>query len=220
MLIRRVVVVAEPLSKSLGAVAQLAERLHGMQEVTGSNPVSSTPSLNPMLARSLALPCRGARHQGSAIDAFDISVAIEGVLFNLRACGVAIAGGRVLLHRLRGDPFWSLPGGRCRIDETLPESLVREIEEEVGVTVAVGRLLWAVEYFFERAGVGSFHELGFYFAIDSPEQLVHNCSPVEDSLEFAWFPRERLPTVKPEFLAEALANELPRSAGYMTLRST
>ena len=121
--------------------------------------------------------------------------------------------------------FGEIHSGRCPVDgaasdETLPEALVREIEEEVGVTVAVGRLLWAVEYFFERAGVGSFHELGFYFAIDSPEQLVHNCSPVEDSLEFAWFPRERLPTVKPEFLAEALANELPRSAGYMTLRST
>ena len=29
-----------------GAVAQLAERLHGMQEVTGSNPVSSTELRN------------------------------------------------------------------------------------------------------------------------------------------------------------------------------
>ncbi len=30
----------------LGAVAQLAERLHGMQEVTGSIPVSSTILMN------------------------------------------------------------------------------------------------------------------------------------------------------------------------------
>ena len=29
-----------------GAVAQLEERLHGMQEATGSSPVSSTPSAN------------------------------------------------------------------------------------------------------------------------------------------------------------------------------
>ncbi len=29
---------------SLGAVAQLGERLHGMQEVVGSSPIGSTPA--------------------------------------------------------------------------------------------------------------------------------------------------------------------------------
>ena len=53
MLFRRVVVVEEPSSNSLGAVAQLAERLHGMQEVTGSNPVSSTEASPAEPSRSV-----------------------------------------------------------------------------------------------------------------------------------------------------------------------
>ena len=32
------------LSKSFGAIAQLGERLHGMQEVSGTSPLSSTKS--------------------------------------------------------------------------------------------------------------------------------------------------------------------------------
>ena len=61
--------------------------------------------------------------------ASDISVMIEGVRFNLPACGVAIVRGRVLLSRLRGDSFWVLPGGRCRVDELTADALEREILE-------------------------------------------------------------------------------------------
>ena len=38
------------ISSQLGAIAQLGERLHGMQEVVGSNPIGSTSRNLPQLS--------------------------------------------------------------------------------------------------------------------------------------------------------------------------
>jgi len=90
-------------------------------------------------------------------------------LFNYRVAGVAIRGsdGHVLMHRTERDPLWALPGGRCEMDEASTEALVREMYEELGVTVRVGQLLFVAEIFFGEAP--RCHELGLYFAMDFPD---------------------------------------------------
>ena len=57
----------------------------------------------------------------------------------------ALPDGRVLLcHNHRGD--WELPGGRPEPDESASECLIRELWEETGLAVRVGRLLGTIEY--------------------------------------------------------------------------
>jgi len=56
--------------------------------------------------------------------------------------------GRLLLIQRGHEPgagLWSLPGGRVEPGETDAEALVREMEEETGLTVEPGRLIGQVQ---------------------------------------------------------------------------
>ena len=48
------------------------------------------------------------------------------------------AGGRVLAARRERPAGWELPGGKVEAGETEPAALVRELREELGVSVEVG----------------------------------------------------------------------------------
>lgn len=66
--------------------------------------------------------------------------------------------GRVLLVREDGE--WLAPGGEVEPGETHEEALIREVEEETGVTVSVGPLVAVTEVAFECGD----DSLAFYFA--------------------------------------------------------
>jgi 8-oxo-dGTP pyrophosphatase MutT (NUDIX family) len=98
-----------------------------------------------------------------------ISIDKDNCRFNYRVAGVAIreSDGCVLMSRTERDPLWALPGGRCEMDEGSPDALMREMREELGVTVRVGQLLFVAEIFFGEEQRS--HELGLYFAMDFPD---------------------------------------------------
>lgn len=66
----------------------------------------------------------------------------------IRVTGVVIDRGRVLLldQDTGGPRSWCLPGGTVEDGETLEEALVREMREETGAEVEVGRLLYLCDH--------------------------------------------------------------------------
>ncbi|MEV7465486.1 NUDIX hydrolase [Streptomyces kronopolitis] len=64
-----------------------------------------------------------------------------------RVTGVVIEDDAILLldQDTEGTRSWSLPGGKVENGETLEEALVREMREETGVEVEVGRLLYVCD---------------------------------------------------------------------------
>jgi 8-oxo-dGTP pyrophosphatase MutT (NUDIX family) len=50
-------------------------------------------------------------------------------------------GGRVLLVRPSYKPGWEIPGGVVELDESPRQCCAREVLEELGLVVAIGRLL-------------------------------------------------------------------------------
>ncbi|HEX8072217.1 MAG TPA: NUDIX hydrolase [Pyrinomonadaceae bacterium] len=131
--------------------------------------------------------------------------------FNYRTVGVVVERERLLIHRGPEDDYWALPGGRVEFGEAAGAALGREFEEELGLAVEVGRLLWVVENFFTFQGVRH-HELSFYFHVALPaaaplrrrEQYIGAGDGVP--LIFQWHPvadLEALP-LYPTFLRTAV----------------
>lgn len=145
------------------------------------------------------------------------------IRFACRVAGIALHEGRVLLHRAEDDDFWALPGGRAELLEPSPETLRREMLEELGAQVVVERLLWVVENFFvyrERR----FHELGLYFLMRfSPSSpVLRHCTEPFDGYEghirliYQWFPVADLAQMRvyPSFLRQELGN-LPTTTQHV-----
>lgn len=125
-----------------------------------------------------------------------LSLDLPEAQFNYRVAAVIVQADHVLLHRAPRDAFWSLPGGRCEINEPSAGALARELREEVGAPVRVERLLWVVELFFSLGGRRC-HELGLYHLVTLlPDSLLCDLLATvygrEDAgdlrLIFRWFP--------------------------------
>jgi ADP-ribose pyrophosphatase YjhB (NUDIX family) len=65
-----------------------------------------------------------------------------------RVTGLLIEDDRILLlnQDTDGPRTWSLPGGKVEDGETLAHALVREMREETGAEVQVGRLLYLCDH--------------------------------------------------------------------------
>src|SRR5581483_5469451 len=113
-----------------GAIAQLAERLHGMQEVGGSNPPGSTIGPQPPVPR--LGPTRDD-FPSRVVDQLDAQGLVEGVLFD------RVGGPQDPLQvteglRQQGDVVVGPPGGRLAPVEDLlsPETFTLDLGHPVG----------------------------------------------------------------------------------------
>lgn len=142
----------------------------------------------------------------------------DGRRFRVRAAGVAIRDGRVLVSRAVQPSEWTnsaLPGGGVEPGESSDAAVVREFREEIGARVRTGRLLFCAENFFRHAG-DDWHEVSFYWEVLLPEDfprfgdasfLGHDV--VADRLVpsvWHWCPLDRLHGIDllPSFLVEGL----------------
>lgn len=61
-------------------------------------------------------------------------------LHSVSVAGIVVRDGRVLAVRRRDNGAWEPPGGVLELDEGLEDGVRREVREETGIEVAVGRL--------------------------------------------------------------------------------
>ena len=130
--------------------------------------------------------------------------------FTYRVAGIAVVDDHVLLHRAVQSDYWILPGGRVEMMEQARDTLQREMLEEAGLPVTVGRLIWIVENFFVDGDV-RFHEVGLYFEMNTPtdslagQRMSFLGQEGADEIEFRWCPLDELPPFQPRFLSAHLA---------------
>jgi len=108
----------------------------------------------------------------------------------------------VILKRDQEGPYAVLPGGGQKWSETLPESLIRECQEEIGTSVKVRKLLFIREYRSDQhefAAVSpEVHQVEFYFKCKvskdyEPSQGVH---PDNGQVEVRWVALDQLDAIQ------------------------
>jgi 8-oxo-dGTP diphosphatase len=117
--------------------------------------------------------------------------------------GIALADDKLLLIRRGHGPAqgeWSIPGGRVEWGETLAEAVVREVEEETGITTACAELVGWVERISD-----THHQVILDYLVvplDFPDLVAG-----DDAAEAAWVPLSEVADLRlvdglAEFLSE------------------
>lgn len=103
----------------------------------------------------------------------DLSFTSGNKKFNYRVCAVIISDGKILAMHDDRSPYYYLPGGRVMMGETAENAIIREVQEELGVTLRIIRPLWLNQAFFtEDVDNLHYHELCIYFLMDITDPLL------------------------------------------------
>ena len=108
---------------------------------------------------------------------------------------IFIRGSELLVQVSKKGDRYRLPGGSVNDTETIIECLKREMYEELGVNIEVGKLLYIVESFYKKKNK-IVHEIGFYFLCRFADKENENITSKEKHVEINWTPLDQLEETK------------------------
>lgn len=112
---------------------------------------------------------------------------IDDCLYRVAIRVLIIQNNKVLLVKESSDDWWALPGGGVDHGETIELSLVREVEEELGVSAkAVSSDFQIVHYNIGNV-VNAVPRMNLFFKASVPEVLIKKTNHVSD---WKWVTRD------------------------------
>ena len=124
------------------------------------------------------------------------------------AAVVLDAAGRALVIQRRDNGAWQLPGGVLELDEPIEAGVRREVLEETGLEVAVGRL----------TGVYKNMKLGVVALVFRAEVVGGTAGPTDESSAVDWWPAAQVAAQMNETFAARILDAL-RDGGEPAVRA-
>jgi ADP-ribose pyrophosphatase YjhB (NUDIX family) len=118
--------------------------------------------------------------------------------------GIVLQDGKVLLLLRKNPPeagSWSLPGGRVEFMERLEDAVVRELREELGITVEVESLVCVVNHIVREENA---HWVAPAYRVRVVSGVPKNLEP-EKTAAIEWFLMSDLPVNLSSSARSALA---------------
>lgn len=105
---------------------------------------------------------------------------------------VIINNNKILLLLRKKAPeagFWSIPGGKVEMFDTIEDTIIREVKEEINVEVEIVRLLGVTNHIIPRENS---HWVSPNFLVTIKSGEIRNLEP-EKHEELRWFDIDSLP---------------------------
>ena len=121
----------------------------------------------------------------------DLTLNVLDQKLNVRAAGIIIHNGKVLVHRNVNCDHYALVGGRVEIGEDSATTVKREIMEEMGKDIELTGYVSTIENFFEFKG-NKYHEIMFVhkaeFVDEDDKKIEDTIKNIEghDYLQYEW----------------------------------
>lgn len=127
----------------------------------------------------------------------DITIDVDDYKLNVRAAGVMIHNGKILVHKNVNSDHYALIGGRVEIGENSADTVKREIKEELGKDIEITGYISTIENFFEMKG-SKYHEILFVHKIEfineEDKKIEYTMKNIEgkDYLQYEWIELDRI----------------------------
>ncbi|MBR6793877.1 MAG: NUDIX domain-containing protein [Clostridia bacterium] len=127
----------------------------------------------------------------------------EDWMFSYRVGGLLYRDGKLLMQRTMGENSYSIPGGHVSFGEFSRETLARELIEETGAAIKVGRLAAVVELFWQWRK--PCHQVNFYYLAELKNKdalpsynffAMDELGQQQKALEFCWVDLKQLHRVE------------------------
>ena len=151
-----------------------------------------------------------------AYEQGDLAIKMDGYKLNIRAVGVIIHNGKILLHKRKSSDYYALLGGHVRIGENSQGTVKREMQEELGKEIEITGYISTIENFFELNGL-KYHEIMFVykaeFCNEEDKKIEYNMENVEEGeesdIQYEWININDLEKchLKPEKIINVIKNE-------------
>ncbi|MCK4499131.1 NUDIX domain-containing protein [Candidatus Babeliales bacterium] len=132
----------------------------------------------------------------------------------IRARALIVDNGHILLTKHQNDPtktYSFLPGGKVEFGEHARDTLIRELQEELGVITTIKRFLGTGEGIWNKDSRTQ-HDICLYFEVTCPKLVSTQTPPPckEDDIEFLWQPISKLKEAEfvPPYAQQSIDNWL------------